>query len=165
MTDRGKEPVKPLIREIMVAIQPQWAELIFIGSKTMEIRKTLPNNRKPFRAYVYVTEKRPLWIRFDTINQIMSGHVVGEFVCNGFDRFFWRDQSELVKEIRAKSQVSRDELARYAGDSDTLFAWHISDVVEYDNVKKIGEFLNNKGNIMKRPPQSWEYVTPYRFGG
>ena len=149
---------------IMVAIQPKWAELIFIGSKTMEIRKTLPNDGEPFKAYVYVTEKHPLWIRFDTINQIMSGHVVGEFVCNGFDRFFWRDQSEFVKEIGRKSQVSRDEMARYAGDSETLFAWHISDVVEYDSVKKIGEFLNNKGNIMKRPPQSWEYVTPYGFG-
>ncbi|MBR2800332.1 MAG: hypothetical protein IKE04_05595 [Oscillospiraceae bacterium] len=146
------------MKQIMVSIHPKWAQLIFNGVKTMEIRKTLPHNGEPFLAYVYVTKKNPLWIRFGKKNQIMSGHVVGYFICDGFDRFFWRDQSELVKEIQAKSRVSRDEMAKYAGNAETLFAWHITDVVEFDEVQNVDDYLNSKGNLITQPPLSWVYV-------
>ena len=148
------------MRSIMVAIQPKWAELIFIGSKTREIRKTLPNDGEPFKAYVYVTLKHPLWIRFGMPNEILSEKVVGEFTCKAFDRFFWNERSEFVNDIRKKAQLSFDEMKRYAGSSDTLFGWNIDDVKEYDQPLEIGYFLDSKGNPMKRPPQSWQYVIP-----
>ena len=151
------------MKSIMVAIQPKWAELIFIGSKTREIRKTLPNDDEPFKAYVYVTLKHPLWIRFGMPNEILSGKVVGEFTCKAFDRFFWNERSEFVNDIRKKAQLSFDEMKRYAGSSDTLFGWHIDDVKEYYQPLEIGYFLDSKGNPMKRPPQSWQYVTPRYF--
>ena len=148
------------MRSVMVAIQPKWAELIFIGSKTQEIRKTLPNGGEPFKAYVYVTLKHSLWIRFGMPYVLMPGKVVGEFVCKEFDRFYWNERSEFVNDIRKKAQLSFDEMKRYAGSSDTLFSWNIDDVKEYDQPLEIGYFLDSKGNPMKRPPQSWQYVIP-----
>ena len=148
------------MRSIMISIQSKWAELIFIGSKTREIRKTLPNDGEPFKVYVYVTLQHPLWIRLGMPNDILSGKVVGEFVCKAFDRFFWNERSDFVNDIRKKAQLSFDEMKRYAGSSDTLFGWHIDDVNEYDKPFEIGDFLNSKGNIMTRAPQSWQYVKP-----
>lgn len=148
------------MRSIMVAIQPKWAELIFIGSKTREIRKTLPNDGEPFKVYVYVTLQHPLWIRFGMPNDMLSGKVVGEFTCKAFDRFFWNERSEFVNDIRKKAQLSFDQMKQYAGNSDTLFGWHIDDVKEYDQLLEIRDFLDSKGNVMTRAPQSWQYVIP-----
>lgn len=149
------------MRSIMVAIKPQWCELIFAGKKTREVRKTLPNIGEPFRAYIYATKSNPPWIRFCAEGAIqLSGAVVGEFVCNEFDRFFYMEMSTFAREIRRKAMLTVKDLRKYAGDFEMLYAWHISELKEYNEPLDVGDFLNNNGDIMKRPPQSWQYVIP-----
>lgn len=144
------------MRNIMVAIKPKWCELIFSGEKTCEIRKTLPN--EPFKAFVYVTRAKPGWVRMDNVQ--LSGRVVGEFVCRAFNRFYWREMSPFASDIRKKAVLTISDLRKYAKDDEMLYAWHISDVVLYDQPIDIENFFTNNGNIMKRPPQSWQYVFP-----
>ena len=137
------------MRSIMISIQPKWCDLIFTGEKTREIRKTLPDTGEPFKAYIYATRARPNWVRMD--NTQLSGMVVGEFVCYEFDRFFYREM------------LTVNDLRKYAGDLEMLYAWHISELKEYDEPMEIADFLDNKGNVMTRAPQSWQYVTPRYF--
>lgn len=149
------------MRSIMIAIQPKWCDLIFLGEKTREIRKTLPNDGDPFKAYIYATRARPNWVRTD--NTQLSGMVVGEFVVFEFDKFLWRGVSYITDEIRKKAALTVEDLKKYAGDNDALYAWNISELKEYDEPMEIGDFLDSKGNIMTRAPQSWQYVTPRYF--
>ena len=149
------------MRSIMIAIKPKWCDLIFMGEKTREIRKTLPDTGEPFKAYIYATMARPNWVRMD--NTQLSGMVVGEFVCKEFDRFFWLEMSDFARDIRKKAVLTVKDLKKYAGNNDMLYAWHISALKEYDEPMEIGDFLDSKGNIMTRAPQSWQYVTPRYF--
>lgn len=149
------------MRSIMISIQPKWCDLIFRREKTREVRKTLPDADEPFKAYIYATKKRPNWVRMD--NTQLSGMVVGEFIVVESDKFFWRENSGLAREIRQKAALTVGDLKKYAGDNDMLYAWHISALKEYDEPIEIGDFLDSKGNIMTRAPQSWQYVTPRYF--
>lgn len=152
------------MRSIMVSIKPKWCELIFAGEKTREVRKTLPNIGEPFRAYIYATKINPPWIRFCADGAIqLSGQVVGEFVCYEFDRFFWSEMSKHdrdIRDIREKAKLTVNDLRKYAGNDETLYAWHISELKEYNKPFDISDFLNNNGDIMTRAPQSWQYVIP-----
>lgn len=149
------------MRSIMISIQPKWCDLIFRREKTREVRKTLPDTGEPFKAYIYATRARPNWVRMD--NTQLSGMVVGEFVCYEFDRFFWLEMSDFARDIRKKAMLTVKDLKKYAGNNDMLYAWHISELKEYDEPMEIWDFLDNKGNVMTRAPQSWQYVTPRYF--
>ena len=121
------------MRSIMVAIKPQWCELIFAGKKTREVRKTLPNIGEPFRAYIYATKSNPPWIRFCAEGAIqLSGAVVGEFVCNEFDRFFYMEMSTFAREIRRKAMLTVKDLRKYAGKRP---GQDLSQVQEYTDVR------------------------------
>lgn len=149
------------MRSIMVSIKPYWCEMILSGEKTMEIRKTLPNMGEPFKAYIYATKSNSDWRKLCQDGMIqLSGRIVGEFVCYEFDRFFWREQSAFAGEIRKKAALTIKDLRAYAGDDESLYAWHISELREFDEPFDVADFLDNNGDIMKRPPQSWQYVIP-----
>ena len=45
------------MKEILMSIKPKWCEKIFIGEKTVEVRKTAPKET-PFKVYVYCTKER-----------------------------------------------------------------------------------------------------------
>ena len=43
-------------KAIMISIQPQWVEKILNGTKTIEIRKTMPKIELPCKVYIYCTK-------------------------------------------------------------------------------------------------------------
>lgn len=46
------------MKAILMSIKPKWCELIFGGVKTIEVRKTAPKLKPPFKVYVYCTKER-----------------------------------------------------------------------------------------------------------
>lgn len=46
------------MRSVLISIQPKWCELIAAGSKTIEVRKTKPKLKTPFKVYIYCTKAR-----------------------------------------------------------------------------------------------------------
>ena len=45
-------------KAVLLSVQPKWCELIATGKKTIEIRKTKPKIKVPFKAYIYCTKDR-----------------------------------------------------------------------------------------------------------
>lgn len=43
------------MKAVLISIQPKWCELIALGKKTVEVRKTRPKIEPPFKVYVYCT--------------------------------------------------------------------------------------------------------------
>lgn len=182
-------------KAVLISIQPKWCELIASGKKTIEVRKTKPKISTPFKCYIYCTKpksKNDLGIcledgkvglvyqcnydaaeRYDM--QILSGKVIGEFVCDTIitDRTFGHDTL-----FNAISCMNDAEIAAYCTKSE-MYGWHISDLKIYDNPKELNEFkkinrdcwyadlglakrdcpeCKNKNCFVQRPPQSWCYV-------
>lgn len=121
----------------------------------------------------------------------VQGKVIGEFVCDKIDVYpydchigyptpqyegddsfcdcgegYWITYKEIED-----SCLTQDELMDY-GRGDTLFGWHISNLVIYEQPKELREFhsynvstyiddelgLTMPTHIIKRPPQSYMFV-------
>lgn len=179
------------MQSVMISIRPQWCELIAIGKKTIEVRKTRPKLEAPFKCYIYCTKdsKDPdrLWVlneqcrqKYDGLTTVCAnlakseshhegnGKVIGEFVCDEIKTYYADDfvgaedldgtiitapkDGEFAYWIPEEGIcLSYNEICAY-GNGKTLYGWHISDLVIYDEPRELSEYKIN------RPPQSWCYV-------
>lgn len=163
-------------KAILISINPKWCELIASGEKTVEVRKTKPKIETPFKVYIYRTKGfvchlcGGVWW-----NMPVGGTVIGEFVCKWI-RCEHEVADGLVDVVLEKTScVSARELVEYA-NGKVLYSWHISDLVIYDEPRKLREFYHactqpsgtdcaicldravQKCWQITRPPQSWCYV-------
>ena len=71
-------------KAVLISIRPEWCKKIAGGQKTVEIRKTAPNLKKPFKCYIYCT-KSTHFVDIPGVKEsgLMSadGKVIGEFTC------------------------------------------------------------------------------------
>jgi predicted transcriptional regulator len=175
------------MKSVLISIQPKWCELIASGEKTVEVRKTKPKIEPPFKCYIYCTkDKEKLWVsrgseRAFTREKIAAicqakdvggayqgnGKVIGEFLC---DVVITAEHGRYVVLNAHDTRIENLDLCDYA-DGKTVYGWNISELVIYDQPKKLSEFrahdvrtyTDEKGypmptHEMTRPPQSWCYV-------
>lgn len=79
-----------MMKSVLISIQPQWAEKIANGEKTIEVRKTAPQE-VPFKCYIYETQGRTETPWVDEDGHFIykgRGQVIGEFVCDKIDDFY-----------------------------------------------------------------------------
>lgn len=112
----------------------------------------------------------------------LNGKVIGEFVCDYIleitpDTYRQREYFISDDDLNA-SCLTTNDLWEY-GSGKTLYGWHISDLVIYDEPRELSEFLRinrecwyadlglakrdcpeckNAECFVSRPPQSWCYV-------
>ena len=171
------------MKEVMISICPEWVEKILSGEKTIEVRKTAPKIKTPFKCYIYCTKARkPIIVHGAFVywdddlaiihtpygveirnpygslgkdDKLLNGKVVGEFICG-----------KIIDEVSVEhltpyglkcTCLTKDELNAYLGNKDG-YGWHISDLKIYDKPKEISEFKNLKGKPITRAFQSWGYV-------
>lgn len=174
-------------KAVLISIKPKWCEKIASGEKTIEVRKTRPKLKPPFKCYIYCTLPRyphEDFIRTDCPKPQFygGGKVIGEFVCRGFIPFRKVRPcfvTETPEEIERMACLTRREIWKYAPEGDPI-GWRISDLVIYDTPRELGEFrracpnswycescamywenngtCGNESLQIKRPPQSWCYV-------
>lgn len=141
-------------KAVMISIKPQWCELISKKQKTIEVRKTKPKLKTPFKCYIY--ETKGLYRGNGGCLFQGLGKVIGEFVCDYIEEYLF-----------VKSKIT-------GCNGKTLYGWHISDLVIYDKPKNLYEFSKydntydnafgwafddrQKNVQLTRPPQSWCYV-------
>ena len=148
------------MKSVLISIRPKWVEKIANGQKTIEVRKSAPQE-VPFKCYIY--ESRNGGHRCKHCNEKDScysyapknvgcyngrGRVIGEFICDkvmfltplGLRGF------EMREEILKLSCLTNDDLNAYGG-LKTLYGWHISDLKIYDRPKELREFKKTKDKI------------------
>lgn len=105
-----------------------------------------------------------------------NGKVIGEFVCDEILCFPYVEGEEAGKYvyniptvIGEQTCLDYGDVSNY-GNGKSLYFWHISDLVIYDEPEELSKFTNrsspftfNKDGVlvykgMTRPPQSWCYV-------
>lgn len=177
------------MKAVMISIQPKYVELIANGQKTIEVRKTRPKIDTPFKCYIYCTKGENLWLtqkgvksKTELAGYLMNGKVIGHFVCDRIEDFSqWEfDYFALLRHINLFAGTNHDYkfLDDYIKGQKKGYAWHISDLVIYEQPKEVGEFVRpcdryldcitckrlvrndylSCDNKITRPPKSWCYV-------
>ena len=102
-------------KAVLISIQPKWCNLIAIGKKTIEVRKTRPKLNTPFKCYIYQTKSKDKLLDvmkdgdenygtiyhgkpvfFKTFSPYSNGNeqkVIGEFTCDSISEY----ESEFCK--------------------------------------------------------------------
>lgn len=117
-----------------MSMHGKWADLIYQGKKTLELRKTAPKTGGYLDATVYI---------YNTDVRSIDGRMV---VTEAFEI------TEITDEICAKSCVSRDEILKYKGNGK-LYGWVIEGADEFEP-----NWLQLEDLGATRPPQSWQYI-------
>lgn len=161
------------MKSVLLSIQPKWCELIASGEKTVEIRKTKPKLKTPFKCYIYCTKPKTtnpheiIEIHSEGKIHKANGKVIGEFIC---DNIKWNGNSayvireECIKALEG-SCLTKDEFYSYmdypplnpyqdlkeAVKKYQFYGWHISDLVIYAKPKELSEFFVYCERCDKRP--------------
>lgn len=167
------------MKSVLISIRPKWVERIASGQKTIEVRKTAPQE-VPFKAYIYCTKGKPYLYRVDDDNNFeltntllpkvdgyvkdyneQNGKVIGEFICDKVDiitvvtsitvDYIQVNGKRPATQITKDACLSFDELEKYA-DGSRLYGWHISDLKIYDKPRELSDFL-------KPCPDTFHYCT------
>lgn len=164
---------------VLLSIKPKYCELIASGAKTIEIRKTEPKLRTPFKCYVYLTKDKHTDVVFKnhkaylfqklaervkaslTESYVGNGYVIGEFICDYISKLPLIEDIVYCSEYK-KACLSVNKIKEYAKGKQ-LYGWHISNLIIYNKPKELSEFYKSflpfeDGIRVKRPPQSWYYV-------
>lgn len=187
-------------KAVLYSIRPEYCKLILDGKKTVEVRKSIPKLDVPFKCYIYCTygfglieykdEVLPNFLISQKVSankkwdNCCNGKVIAEFVCDWVEciddfcgAFDIRNMQAMVW-----SCLSKKKIVEYA-DGKPLYFLHISDLVIYDEPKKLSEFTKTgvlsyedwlyalyNGNCessyekylmpfkVTKAPQSWYYV-------
>lgn len=150
------------MKSVLISIQPKWCELIANGSKTIEVRKTKPKIKTPFNCYIYCTKSMKHLYKFsENIDCIdigryyttdhnkyslvpqgyINGKVIGEFVCDNIIEYPYDycDGADIDDDSLLETQLEREDINIYA-KGKTIYGWHISDLVIYDEPKELSKF-------------------------
>ena len=162
------------MQEILMSINPIWCFRIFEGRQKAEIRKTRPNKDEEFKVYIYCTNSICLYkapaladVGFllsesePDFEKSLNCKVIGEFMCKEISSFDVLENGNIRDwnfSGAIDAGMTYDAVEELIGRGRTGYVWHISDLVTYDEPKKISEFKAEEGINLVRPPTSWRYV-------
>ena len=168
-------------KAVLISIQPKWCELIASGKKTVEVRKSRPKIDTPFKCYIYCTNNQvfaqsSMEGEYFTSpksglreleccgSKILSGKVIGEFVCDDITKFAIDPKYDnlTLMSMANRSCLSKPQLEDYCSDY-WLYGWHISDLKIYDKPKELCEFrkpcIYPKMPYCPTCPVGYEYIS------
>ena len=146
---------------VLMSIHKNWLDLILLGKKTVEARKSIlfgGQCDKPFPIWFYETKKSG-----------GCGAVVGTAICSGFcvlaqrscveNEIFYND-SDLERAC-----LSQEQAAEYMQNRGDLYGWKLKNAETWEKPMALEDFENICGEPIKRPPVSWQYVWRERDEG
>lgn len=143
------------MKSVLISVRPQWVEKIARGEKTIEVRKTAPQE-VPFKCYIYETKGQ--YVKFThgahTKYGYGRGKVIGEFICDKvicsqayFDSQGKNHLTNVFPDDIKKTCLDEYDLWDYiagkvvkANQMYDGYLWHISDLKIYDKPKELSEF-------------------------
>lgn len=158
------------MKSVLISIRPWWCLLIAQGKKTIEVRKTIPKLKPPFKVYIYCTNTKPFLVwgdvfrgnweteftnvsgysreRAEKIWDLFNGKVMGEFVCDEIT-YFGNVATDPWERLLGSTHEEHKRLVTEKAclsESEMLqykghYGWHISKLQIYDDPKPLSEFV------------------------
>lgn len=135
------------MKSVLISIKPKWVEKIANKEKTIEVRKTRPKIKTPFKCYIYCTIGNGIKGDYLIPSNLQCGKVIGEFVCDkvysiknqGNSFVVANEEQGVTNEIARQSCLDYDDMVGYLGNKDG-YGLHITALKIYDNPKELSEF-------------------------
>lgn len=152
-------------KAVLISIQPKWCELIVSGKKNVEVRKSAPKLKPPFKVYIYcskgkdrlldiirdgddvwghVHQGKPVFIKTpeSSFRFGNSGKVIAEFTCYRVIPFLMIAGEPLFLQSISglRTCLTKEEAAKYIGNQKG-YMWQISGLKVYDKPKALSEFV------------------------
>ena len=124
---------------ILLSIQPRFADKIFEGTKTVELRRTVPKYHKNQIVILYVS------------NPVKA--IVGGFQ---FSHILEENLTELWKNVKDVAGVTYEQFCNYYSGVDNGYGIFIDRVWKYDNPLSLDVLRNLLINFS--PPQNFRYL-------
>jgi predicted transcriptional regulator len=99
--------------EILISLKPKYADHIFEGTKTVEIRKRRPKVEAGTRVWIYATTPTAALRGYANLAEIETG-----------------TPSQIWKNFGLQTGISKDEFEAYLGVSQVAHALLLTDVME-----------------------------------
>lgn len=123
----------------MLSLKPHYADMLFTGVKTIELRRRIASGSEGREVFVYVSSPvRKIWGGF-RVDEIQSGA-----------------PDELWAHVEAKAGVERVEYDAYFNGSGVAHALHVSRVWKHNAPVALSALKEVLPGF--RPPQSWRYA-------
>lgn len=182
------------MKAVLISIQPKWVEKIANGQKTIEVRKTAPKCKVPFKCYIYCTSSdvHSALVVGDGDAKLIhccnyksaipvggtigNGKVIGEFICDKVIKTCgWRlrgNTQQCTKRTTAEESfpelacLTIDEIVKYAeSENREVCGLHISDLKIYDKPKELSEFYKPCPTKEKGDCLSCDCLADNDYGG
>ena len=181
------------MKSVLISIQPKGCEKIAKGKKTIEVKKTRPKIKTPFKCYIYCTNTPKYHHLYDLTKYnngemllsvtehnkhslvpkgYLNGKVIGEFVCDeliqyNYDRYF--QEYFVAGYIGAymplqEMCLTQKGLFEY-GKGKTLYGWHVSELKIYDKPKELSDFYKPCPTEQKGNCYGCNYLADRDYGG
>jgi len=127
--------------DIILSIHPKWAEKIYSGEKTVEVRKTEPNRERPRSAgdpLIYLYETAPI--------KKVTGLVFLTWVDKADKELFGNPEKYFATNLK-NACLTVEAFVKYSNGKN-LYFWDLKDPFKFDTPQDI------KGSV----PQSWRYL-------
>ncbi len=141
------------MKAVLISINPRWCELIASGKKVVELRKTKPKLKTPFKCYIYETKDKEYehigvcgyktdGSPYHFLHGV--GKVIGEFICKGIEDVYqcnsgWAHAYACIPKDKFFDYLGIPQ-GTHLGYDKKAFGWLISDLVIYDKPKELKEF-------------------------
>ena len=129
---------------LLLSLKPCYANLVFDGLKTVELRRRIAPHIKDRDVFMYVTSP---------IMALHGGFRVGE-VWHGSPKKVWHLVSELAG-------IDKRDFDIYFDGQTIAYALEIKEVWKYQNPASLNTLRNRFSNFAV--PQSWRYVRPEEY--
>lgn len=134
---------------VLLSIKKEHAANVYAGTKTVELRKSVPN----FNPNDYDPAKYPIRVYlYETRGSGGPGRITGFFDCPSFLGIKLQSETKRIPQgLVEDAQVSEEYIREYAGDS-WIYAWDVK------NANRLTAPVALEELGMDRPPQSWQYL-------
>ena len=126
-------------KPLLLSLKPCYANLVFEGLKTAELRRRIAPHIKDRDVFVYVSSPSMV---------LRGGFQVGEF-WSGSPEKIWRNVSELA-------HIDKQDFDTYFEGQTVAYAFEITEVWEYEKPVSLNTLRGKFSNFVV--PQSWRYV-------
>lgn len=125
-------------RALLISIQPRFAKAILDGTKTIELRRTMPTLSAPARALIYASSPTKAIVGWATIDGVLRAT----------PQELWRTQKD-------STGVTEAEFDEYFAGRDDAFGYQLTSVERAVSPVSLATLREHA----LEPPQSWRYVS------
>lgn len=131
---------------VLMSIKPEYANMIFDGRKTIELRRVCPKVQQGDLVLVYASGSRKALVGAFEVEEVVSA-----------------SPASLCRKWLSQSGITKDAFLTYFTGRDVAFGIRIGKTWELPTASTLKTLRRRRGGF--RPPQSYRYLRAGEFAG